>query len=34
MQQAGFSDVEFSGKTGFSTSEFTVGALFSAIKIT
>lgn len=33
MEQAGFSGVEFLGKTGFRTSQFTVAALFKAIKI-
>ena len=32
MEQAGFSNVESPGKTGFRTSQFTVGALFRAIK--
>jgi len=32
MQQAGFLNVESPGKTGFKTSEFTVGALFRATK--
>jgi hypothetical protein len=33
MAQAGFSNVEFLGQTGFRTSQFTVGALFGATKI-
>jgi len=33
MKQAGFSNVECPGKTGFKTSQFTVGALFRAAKI-
>jgi hypothetical protein len=32
MKKAGFKDVEFRGTTGFSTSKFTVGALFLAKK--
>ena len=34
MEQVGFSEVESPGKTGFSISQFTVGALFKATKIT
>jgi len=33
MEKAGFSNVESPGKTGFRTSQFTIGALFKAIKI-
>jgi hypothetical protein len=32
MKNAGFSDVKFKGTTGFSTSKYTVGALFFAKK--
>jgi len=32
MEKVGFSDVEFLGETGFRTSQYTVGALFRAIK--
>jgi len=31
MEKAGFKDVECVGNTGISTSEFTVGALFTAV---
>jgi hypothetical protein len=33
MEQIGFSDIYFLGKTGFQTSKFTGGALFKATKI-
>ena len=33
MEQAGFSDVKFLGKTNFQTSQFTGGAYFEATKI-
>jgi len=32
MEEAGFCDIAFGGTTGFSTSEFTIGALFRAGK--
>jgi hypothetical protein len=32
MKQVGFSGMEFVGETGFRTSQYTVGALFRAIK--
>jgi hypothetical protein len=32
MERVGFSDVESPGKTGFRTSQYTVAALFKAIK--
>jgi len=32
MKQAGFSDAEWLGMTGFRTSEFTVGAVFRGTK--
>jgi hypothetical protein len=32
MEQVGFADVESPGKTGFRTSQYTVGALFMANK--
>lgn len=32
MQKAGFTDVEHLGKSGTSTSQYTVGALFKAKK--
>jgi hypothetical protein len=33
MEQVGFADVESPDKTGFRTSQYTVGVLFKAIKI-
>lgn len=32
MEKAGFVDVRFVGKTGVKTSEYTVGALFTAVR--
>jgi hypothetical protein len=32
MEKAGFEKVEFAGMTGFRTSQYTVGALFRAVK--
>ncbi len=33
LQDAGFSDVEYVGTTGFRTSQYTIAALFRAIKL-
>jgi hypothetical protein len=33
MEHAGFDNVEFAGTTGITTSRFTEGALFRALKI-
>jgi hypothetical protein len=32
LEAAGFEDVEYVGKTGVTTSKFTEGALFKAVK--
>jgi hypothetical protein len=32
LQEAGFKEVEYAGGTGFRTSQYTVGALFRAVK--
>jgi hypothetical protein len=32
MEEAGFKDVEWLGMTDFRTSQYTIGALFRAIK--